>query len=130
MKRPGLLLILPIIVIGIVGTAIATISRGSDAAFLDRQQNLTALTPTVLEHFVASAPDPRPGTGRHRGRHADCSSHGLGALRNPWTCTVSYPVGPAIRYRVIIDPTGQIHGQNRDGSLTVFGCCVGFGLAK
>jgi hypothetical protein len=126
MKRPGLMLILPIILIGLIGTAVAAISRQSDTAFIFRQQNLTALTPAVLEHFVVSAPDPRPGMGRHRGIHARCSSQGVGEFLNPWVCTVKYPVGQSVRYRVVINPNGQVRGVSRDGSLLVYGCCVGF----
>src|ERR1022692_3915314 len=100
MKRPGLTLIFPIILIGAIGTAVAAINRGGDTEFVFRQQNLTALTPAVLEHFVASAPDPRPGMARRRGIRASCSSQGAGELRNPWVCTVTYPVGPSVRYRV------------------------------
>ena len=127
MRRPGLILILPIILIGTIGAAVAVIARtNSDTAFVFRQHNLTPITPAVLERFVASAPDPRPGTGRHRGISARCSSQGVGELRNPWVCTVKYPVGRSVQYRVVIDPTGKINGVNRDGSLTVYGCCVGY----
>ncbi len=118
---------LPIIVIGTIGTIIAVIGRqSSDTEFLFRQQNLSPVTPAVLERFVGSAPDPRPGNGRHRGLTARCSAHGAGELRNPWSCTVSYPVGPRVQYRVVIDPTGYVHGVNSDGSLSVDGCCVGY----
>ena len=131
MRRPGLILILPIIVIGMVGAAVAVISRTSgDPEFVFRQQNLTPITPAVLQRFVASAPDPRPGTGRRRGVSARCSPQGLGELRNPWVCTVKYSVGPSVRYRVVIDPNGQVHGVNGDGSLTVYGCCVGYRLSQ
>lgn len=127
LRRPGLFLILPIVLVGMVGTAVALVSRSSsDSAFVFRQENLTAVTPAVLEHFVASAPDPRPGTGRHPGMRAHCSPQGVGELRNPWACTVQYPIGRAIEYRVVIDPTGQVHGANSDASLTVYGCCVGY----
>lgn len=127
MRRPGLILILPIILIGTIGAAVAVIARtNSDTAFVFRQHNLTPITPAVLERFVASAPDLRPGTGRHRGIGARCSSQGVGELRNPWVCTVKYPVGRSVQYRVVIDPTGKINGVNRDGSLTVYGCCVGY----
>jgi hypothetical protein len=126
MTRPGIKLILPILVIGIVGTAVAVVARESDTQFVYRQQNLTQLTPAVLARFVASAPDPRPGRGRHRGVRAVCSPTGVGELRNPWSCAVRYPTGGSVRYRVTIAPTGQVHGVNADGSLVVYGCCVGF----
>jgi hypothetical protein len=119
--------ILPIAVVGVIASAVAVLSRAdSDGSFVFRQQNLTPITPAVLERFVKSAPDPRPGTGRHRGLGAICSPQGLGELRNPWSCTVRYPVGAGVRYRVVIDPTGHVHGVNSDGSLTVYGCCVGY----
>jgi hypothetical protein len=127
MRLPGLFLILPIIVIGIIGTVVAVIGRqSSDTEFVFRQQNLTPVTPAVLARFVASARDPRPGNGRHRGLRARCFSQGAGELRNPWSCTVIYPVGPRVQYRVVIDPSGQVHGINSDGSLSVEGCCVGY----
>ncbi len=130
MRRPGLTLILPIIAIGVIATAVAVLNRGGDPEFVFRQENLTALTPAVLEHFVASAPDPRPGMGRHRGIRARCSAQGAGELRNPWVCTVKYPVGPSVRYRVVIAPTGQVNGSSRDGSLVIYGCCLGFRAAQ
>lgn len=125
MKRPGLTLILPIILIGTIATAVAVIGReDSDSQFVFQQQNLTALTPAVLERFVTSAPDPRPGTGRHPGIRARCAARGTGELRNPWVCRVWYPVGHSVRYRVTIDPTGQVHGASADGTLVIYGCCV------
>jgi hypothetical protein len=127
MRRPELTVILPIVLIGIVSTAIAVITRSNnDTAFVFRQQNLTPITAAVLGRFVASAPDPRPGMGRHRGLSGRCSTQGVGEFRNPWSCTVRYPVGRAVRYRVVIQPDGQVQGVNRDGSLTVYGCCVGY----
>jgi hypothetical protein len=127
MRRPGLVLILPIIVIGIIGTVVAVIGRqSSDTEFVFSQQNLSPVTPAVLERFVASAPDPRPGNGRRRALRARCSAQGTGELRNPWSCTVRYPVGPRVHYRVVIDPTGHVRGINGDGSLSVSGCCVGY----
>jgi hypothetical protein len=131
MRRPGLILVLPIIVIGMIGAAVAVSSRSSgDTEFAFRQQNLTPITPAVLQRFVASAPDPRPGTGRRHGTSARCSPQGVGELRNPWVCTVKYPVGASVRYGVVIDPNGQVHGVNGDGSLTVYGCCVGYRLSQ
>jgi hypothetical protein len=127
MRRTGIAVLISILAIGLAATAVAVISRSdSDSAFVFQQRNLTPVTSAVLQRFVASAPDPRPGTGKHRGVGARCRSEGLGELRNPWVCTVKYPVGPSVRYRVVIDPTGHVSGVNADGSLTVYGCCVGY----
>jgi hypothetical protein len=126
MKRPGLMLILPIVVIGLIGTSVAVFNRGGNPEFMYHQENLSTVTPAVLERFVRSAPDPRPGMGRHPGLSANCATQSIGELRNPWFCTVKYPVGPSVSYRVVIDPNGQVHGVNSDGSLVVYGCCVGF----
>jgi len=113
--------------IGIIASVVTVIIKtDSDAEFVFRQQHLTPIAGAMLERFVASAPDPRPGAGRHRGLRASCISQGLGELRNPWVCTVTYPVGPSVRYRVLITPTGQVNGASRDRSLVVYGCCVGF----
>jgi hypothetical protein len=128
MRLTRIIVVISIMAIGVIATAVAVINRSDgDNSFVFQQQNLTPVTPAVLERFVASAPDPRPGTGKHRGLGARCLSQGLGELRNPWVCTVRYPVGPNIRYRVVIDPTGHVSGANADGSLTVYGCCVGYG---
>ena len=126
MQRPGLTFVLPILLIGLVGTAVAALNRQGDPAFVASQQNLATLKPAALEHFVASAPDPVPQTGGQRGIRARCSTQGVGELRNPWVCTVRYPVGPSIRYRVTIDPTGRVRGASPNGAFTVYGCCVGF----
>lgn len=130
MWRPGLTVVAPIILIGVIASVVALLIRQQrDPQFAAAQNHLATITPPVLAHFIASAPDPRPGTGRRRGTSARCSSAGAGELRNPWTCTVTYPVGPAVRYRVIIAPTGEVQGASRNGSLLVSGCCVGYHLA-
>jgi hypothetical protein len=126
-----LTVILPILVIGGIASLVAVIERSDgDPEFVFQQQSLTPVTAAVLERFVASAPDPRPGMGRQPGISARCSSSGVGEFRNPWTCTVDYRVGRSVRYRVVIAPNGRVHGVNRDGSLVVYGCCVGSRLAQ
>jgi|SRR5579884_1335066 len=126
MRRPYLTVILPILVVGVLGTAVAAITRSdADSAFAYRQQGLTAITPGVLEHFVATAKDPRPGSDRHAALRATCVPLGYGEFRNPWDCAVRYPVGPVVHYRVNIDPTGRVSGSDRTGTLVISGCCVG-----
>jgi hypothetical protein len=123
--RPVLTVLLPIILIGLIATAVALIARqDSDPQFTAAQKTLATLPPAVLERFIAAARDPRPGMGRHKGISARCVPHGGGELRNPWFCTVKYPVGPSVRYGVIVNPTGQVQGSNSNGSLVVYGCCV------
>lgn len=126
MTRPGRIVILPIALVGALATSIAVIDRAdSDSMFTYQQGRLTSVSPSVLERFVASAPDPRPGKGAHRGIAATCTTLGVGELRNPWTCKVRYPVGD-VTYNVVISPTGQINGTSANGSLIVYGCCVGY----
>ena len=44
---------------------------------------MSAVTPVVLERFVRSAPDPRPGMGRHRGLSVKVLDAGSGGAPQP-----------------------------------------------
>jgi hypothetical protein len=116
---------MPLLLLGLVGTVAAFKAHEGDELFVFAQQSLTPLQPSVLERFVASAPDPRPGTGRPRGLSATCTPVGTGELRNPWFCTVRYPRGADVRYTVEIEASGRVKGVDRTGQLLIYGCCVG-----
>jgi hypothetical protein len=104
---------------------VAIKSRESDTQFIARQQSLSSVPANALERFVASAPDPRPNLGGGKGTGAVCRPKGFGELRNPWFCTVHYPRGGSVVYRVTIGAQGFVNGLNRTGELRVNGCCVG-----
>jgi hypothetical protein len=125
LKRPALAVMLPIILIGLAGTAIAVNDRSGDSLFTYRQQNLSAIQPASLAHLVALAPNPRPGLDRPRAIRATCTSAGTGELRNPWSCLVHYARGGTVRYGVTIMPTGRVVAVDPTGQLIIRGCCVG-----
>lgn len=124
MRRPTLL-VAPLLFAGLVGSVVVLKSHEGNAAFVLQQQSLSSLPAALLERFVASAPDPRPGAGGRKGLDANCTPAGSGELRNPWSCTVRYPQGHAITYRVMVTPQGRVRGVDRTGQLVVYGCCVG-----
>lgn len=124
MRRPAVL-VAPLLIAGLAGTVAVLKSHESNAAFVLQQQSLSSVPASALERFVASAPDPQPGTGRRKGLGAACTPGGSGELRNPWSCTVRYPRAHAITYRVAITPQGRVTGVDRSGQLRVYGCCVG-----
>jgi hypothetical protein len=123
--RRSALLIVPLLLVGLAGTAAVLASHESDAAFVFQQRKLTPVTASVLAQFVAAAPDPRPRLGHAKGVHATCTTKGLGELRNPWSCAVRYPRGGSVTYSVTISPRGYVNGWDSVGQLHVFGCCVG-----
>jgi hypothetical protein len=124
MRRPTLLVV-PLLVAGGVGTVATLKAHESDGAFVLQQQSLVPVPADLLERFVASAPDPKPDAGRLRGRSAVCAPRGTGELRNPWSCTVSYPRGGDVVYDVEIEPSGRVKGVDRTGQLIIYGCCIG-----
>lgn len=124
LRRPALAVV-PIIVIGLAGTAIALSDRSADSVLLYRQQNLSAVEPSAVAHLVSLTSDPRPSFGHTRAEHATCSTQATGELRNPWSCLVHYGHGPSVHYLVRISPTGSIAGTDPTGLLVIHGCCVG-----
>lgn len=125
LRRPGLTLVAPLLLLGLAGTVTAVKDRESDTGFIFGQQDLSPVQAGALERFVTSAPDPRPGLHGRRGLSAVCTPGGTGEGRNPWRCVVRYPVQGSVTYRVVIDPSGHVRGADRSGQLIVYGCCVG-----
>jgi len=123
MRHPALV-VLPLLLTGLAGTVVAVKGRESDTQFIVRQQNLTSIPASLLERFLVSAHDPRPGLGGGKGTAAVCRPGGTGQLRNPWSCTVQYPRGGSITYRATIDPQGYVNGYSRHAKVRVYGCCL------
>jgi hypothetical protein len=115
----------PIILVGLAGTAVAVSDRSADSLFVYRQQNLAPVKPSSLAHLMTLAPNPKPGLGKPRATKASCQPQGTGEFRNPWFCTVQYARGPAVQYQATISPDGHVVAVDPTGQLVIRGCCVG-----
>jgi hypothetical protein len=118
------LIIVPVLAVGVAGTLVAVRAREGDDAFALRQESLAPVSGQALERLVASADNPIPESGGRPGESAECRPGGGGERRNPWTCTVRYPSGDVVEYRVLVRPDRSIRGANADGTLIVTGCCA------
>jgi hypothetical protein len=125
LRHPGMVLATPVILIGLAGTAIAVADRSSDTQFISRQQYLSGVQPAALAHLLSTAPNPRPDLHKPRALRTTCRPLGTGEFRNPWTCTVRYARGGAVRYTVSISPDGRMLAVDSTGQLIIRGCCVG-----
>ena len=119
------LLIVPVLLCGLFGTVVAATGRDGDPVFQLDQKRLRPVQAADLERLVADAPNPIPGSGGRKARRAECRGGRDDELQNPWSCVVRYPSKDVVRYRVRIAADRSYRGENRDGSLVVFGCCVG-----
>ena len=112
--RP-LLLLGPVLIVGVVAAVTALGHRGADPAFLDAQRHPARIGPEALSQAVVLAREPRPGNQGPRGRSARCRAGAADALGNPWRCTVRFPSGRSLRYRIRLWADGTFHGANRRG---------------
>ena len=118
-----LVLLAPLMVAGIAGTAVTLATRELDPAFDYRERHPLRITPDQVQRAVATAPEPVPGT-KTAARKTRCKPGGGGDIRNPWTCTVTYRSGSRFTYSVQIEADGSYRGENRIGNRIVYGCCV------
>jgi hypothetical protein len=117
-----LLLLVPVVAVGLIGTISALHYREGDTPFEAAQRHLQVLSASAVEALVRTAPAP---TAPHRkARRATCVAGGRRPLRNPWECTLSYGPGLALRYRVAIRPNGSYVGTRQDEPGFIRGCCV------
>jgi hypothetical protein len=130
MRRPGALVAL-VLAIGLAGTVLALKGREGDPQFVARQQDLLGVTAAGLQRLILTTSDPRPGFGG-RARAARCVATARGAPGALWTCVVSYPRPPRVRYRVTVYADRSIYGSGlpegrvlKGTLITVRGCCVG-----
>jgi hypothetical protein len=131
LRRPWMLVVL-VLAVGVVGTYAALRAREGEPQFASQQQSLTPVAAVALQNLLLTTSDPRPRFAG-RARAVRCHSEapaGAGALGNPWSCVVRYPLLPRVRYRVTvhsdrsIEGSGQPEGQPLKGALIVKGCCV------
>ena len=123
------MLVALILAVGIAGTVVALGSREGNPQFVLAQQTLAPVGPAALQALLLTTGDSRPGYSG-RAREVRCSSPSHGALGNPWTCIVRYPLPPRVRFLVTvhadrsISGSGQPEGRPLHPALTVSGCCV------
>src|SRR3954464_8774566 len=121
--RKGLLIVLPIAIVGVVGALVSIAARESDANFVFRQQHATTVEPRQVEQLVMRAREPVPGNNGTAAVKAACTAGKDGERRNPWSCQVRYGSGRVVVYRVEIAPDGPFRGSNPTGEGLVRGCC-------
>lgn len=122
--RKGLLVVLPIAVVGVVGALVAMAARESDANFVFRQQHASTVEPRQVERAVMRAREPVPGNNGTRAVAGTCTAGKQGERRNPWLCRIRYASGRRVGYTITIDPNGAWHGVNPTGERLVRGCCI------
>jgi hypothetical protein len=119
--------------VGVVSFVFVRDHEGDGSALISRQQHARALNSTVVERAVRAAPDPVAEPTHARGRGARCSPEGTGELLNPWRCSILYPSGRQIRYRVTIGFDGSFtgdheivyfRGRSQSDTGVITGCCV------
>jgi hypothetical protein len=124
----GVLLALPLLVVGVIATVVVLRNRESDTAFLFGQQGnpteRAASRRTQLEAALRRSREPVPGGGGSRARTVSCRRGSAGELGNPWTCSVRYVSGTSYRYTVRVAPAGSFQGVTADRTRVVRGCCV------
>jgi len=117
-------IVLLVLAVGLLGTVQAVRDRESDTQFIAQQRSLVAIGPTQLSDLLVRTRDPRPGHGAGGARRAVCRAFGSGQLRNPWSCVVTYPSPPSVRYDVTVAGDLSIQGHSPGQPLFVRGCCV------
>jgi hypothetical protein len=124
--RAGLLVLVPLLVIGVAGSIVGIGARESNAAFVLQQEHPRTIEPLQLSRAVQSAPEPVP-SGKGRPATSVRCVPGDGQRRNPWRCRARYPTGKRHTYLVVVDRRGAWAGRDRTGSYNVSGCCVDVG---
>jgi hypothetical protein len=127
MRRLAALAVWTTVLVGIVGAAVAMLSRGGEEAFRYQQSRSLVLRPATIlsagrvEIFLAKAPEPVLPAKRTPPALVRCLPGGSGVLRNPWSCTIRYRSGTRAYYRVTVHPDGYYRGV---GTGIIEGCCI------
>jgi hypothetical protein len=125
--RRALTIVVPLLVVGIVGTVVAVAARESDASFVYRQEHASTITPLQVARAVEKAREPVPGGKGTVAVRTECTPGKRDARRNPWLCRVRYKSGRRVGYRITIAPNGAFRGVNPTGERLVSGCCITVG---
>jgi hypothetical protein len=127
MRRLALPVVWTTVLLGVLGSAVALRSRGSEELFRYTQSRAlgadgaSVLSAAHVEEWVAKAPEPVRPAQRTAPTLTRCRPGGGGVLRNPWSCTVRYRSGKRADYRVLVQPDGFYRGV---GAGIIEGCCV------
>lgn len=121
LRARDIALLAPLLAAVLAGALVAIGARGADSVFLTGQEQPSRLGAAEVERALRTAPEP--GSGRGRATSARCRPAGRRALRNPWSCTVTYASGRRARFAVTISEDGSFVGRHAGGG-AVRGCCV------
>jgi hypothetical protein len=122
--RNGLLITLPVVLVGVAGGLVSIAARESDAAFVYGQQTAATIEPRQVERAVMLAREPVPGDHGSRAVRGSCRPGAPAERRNPWTCRIRYASGRQVSYRVEIDGDGFFLGYDAARERLVSGCCI------
>lgn len=118
----ALLLFGPVLVVGVVAAVVTIGHRDADPLFAAAQRRPPAITAAALSSVVVRAREPLPGDRGRPGRRARCRPGTTrGRLHNPWSCTVHFASGRAVRYRIRVRSDGTFHGADRRGDAVIEG---------
>lgn len=114
--------------VGLVATVIALDARHVGDAFTFDQRRLQPYDQRrAVERLVGTAPTPTAAAANGK-PSASCAPGGIGALQNPWSCTLRYRSGLRLHYVVTIRTNGSYFGQGpvntRHYANTITGCCL------
>jgi hypothetical protein len=129
-KLSRALVLIPLIAVAILSFVIIRSQHGSGATILTQQRYVQRLTASDVATVVRAAPDPKSHKIAIRTR---CVPHGIGDLKNPWRCQLTYANGDRLQYTVTIFGNGSYVGsdqiilappprQTSPGSIS--GCCI------
>ncbi len=129
-KLAGAALVAMLLALAVISFVLVRAGQGAGAQLLARQEQAAALTPAAVERVVRAAPEAASGA---RGRSAACTPGSAGELRNPWRCTITYPSGQRIAWRIMLRANGSYlggdqvvidRGEAQQASGEITGCCV------
>jgi hypothetical protein len=119
-------------VVAAVSFVFVRTDAGDGHAFMSRQTAST-LSASAVNRVVKAAPDPVAEPTHAPGAAADCTPRGSAGLLNPWRCTIIYPSGRRVTYRVTIRAGGSytggsevvaFRGRTHSDTGTITGCCI------
>jgi hypothetical protein len=127
--RRGLLILLPLVVVGVVAGLSAIGAREGDAAFVFYQEHPRTILPAQFELILQKTQEPLPTGPGTPVSAAKCTPGTSGPKRNPWSCVVTYGSGTKTKYSLEIQPSGNFKGVDPTGTRIVTGCCLTGGNA-
>jgi hypothetical protein len=124
------LVLIPVLAVAIVSFVVIRSQHGSGATILTQQRFSQRLTAAHVAQAVQAAPDPKTHKVAIRTK---CVPRGVGGLRNPWRCQLTYANGDRLQYTVTIAGNGSYEGTNQiilgpgprqPAAGSISGCCI------